>query len=84
MEYSFKDKIKAVLMLIKKPKVFKKILSLGLTGYLIDIGWFNAFERGEPIGKNLEPLPWVTYSFIFFIKERLDKNLTIFEFGSGN
>jgi hypothetical protein len=31
-----------------------------------------------------QPLPWVTYSFIDFIKPRLNQELRVFEYGSGN
>ena len=84
MAFTFREKIKTLLILIKEPKVLTKLLSLRLFGYLIDVGWFNAFTIGEPVDKNLEPLPWLTYSFIDFITERLSKEFNVFEFGSGN
>ena len=31
-----------------------------------------------------EALPWVTYSFIDFIKDRLNKQQRVFEYGSGS
>ena len=37
-----------------------------------------------PIDKDSNPIPWVTYSFIDFISERLNTNMDIFEYGSGN
>ncbi len=84
MEYTFKEKVKAILQLLVEPKVLVKLLSLRLTGYLADVGWFNAFKSGKPVGNNFEPLPWFTYSFIDFLTERLNNKLNIFEFGSGN
>jgi len=84
VEYTFREKIKTFLILIKEPKVLSKLLSMRLSGYLIDVGWFSAFKIGEPVDKNLEPLPWLTYSFIDFIIERLRNEFNIFEFGSGN
>ncbi|MCH9030241.1 MAG: FkbM family methyltransferase [Bacteroidetes bacterium] len=84
MEYTFREKLKTILILIKEPKVLSKLLSLRLSGYLMDVGWFSAFKIGEPVDKNFEPLPWLTYSFIDFITERLSKKLNVFEFGSGN
>lgn len=84
MEYTFKEKVKAILQLLVEPKVLVKLLSLRLTGYLVDVGWFNAFKSGKPVGNNFEPLPWFTYSFIDFLTERLNNKLNIFEFGSGN
>ena len=84
MAFTFREKLKTLLILIKEPKVLAKLLSLRLFGYLIDVGWFSAFKIGEPVDKNFEPLPWLTYSFIDFITERLSKEFNVFEFGSGN
>ncbi len=84
MAFTFREKLKTLLILIKEPKVLAKLLSLRLFGYLIDVGWFSAFKIGEPVDKNFEPLPWLTYSFIDLITERLSKEFNVFEFGSGN
>lgn len=62
----------------------KSLLSFGVKGYLAEIGWFNSFETKSSVDENGDPIPWVTYSFIDFIKERIHKDLKIFEFGSGN
>lgn len=60
------------------------LLSMGFKGYLADQGWFNAFKTKSSIDLNGQPIPWVTYSFIDFIKERINKGHDILEFGSGN
>ncbi len=73
-----------LLILIKEPKVLSKLLSLRLSGYLMDVGWFSEFKTGEPVDKNFEPLPWLTYPFIDFIIERLSKEFSVFEIGNGN
>lgn len=70
--------------LIANPKRLKALLSYGHKGYLADIGWFKAFDSRQAVDGNGSPLPWVTYPFIDFIKDRLTPNLSIFEFGSGN
>ncbi|MGB4774136.1 MAG: FkbM family methyltransferase [Daejeonella sp.] len=62
----------------------RSVLSFGVKGYLAEIGWFKAFDTKSPVDKNGDPIPWVTYSFIDFIKERLTKQHHVFEFGSGN
>jgi hypothetical protein len=62
----------------------KKVLSFGTKGYLVDIGWFNSFNAKMPVDEYDEPIPWVTYSFIDFIKNRIKLSHRIFEFGSGN
>ena len=60
------------------------LLSFNHKGYLWDIGWFKCFDTKAPVDGDGDPIPWVTYSFIDFIKDRLKKHHTIFEFGSGN
>ena len=66
------------------PARIKTLLSFGLKGYLSEIGWFKSFESKSPLGLHSEPIPWVTYSFIDFIADRINKEHTVFEFGSGN
>ncbi len=74
----------ALATLIGKPKRLKALLSYGHKGYLASIGWFTAFDHHQAVDADNQPIPWVTYSFIDFIKDRLDKELSIFEYGSGN
>lgn len=78
------SKISALFSLISKPKRLIALLSHGHQGYLHTIGWFKAFETQQAVDGNGNPIPWVTYSFIDFIKPRLNKTLNIFEYGSGN
>ena len=66
------------------PARIRTLLSFGVKGYLAEIGWFKAFQTRSAVNKNAEPIPWVTYSFIDFIAERIKKEHTVFEFGSGN
>jgi hypothetical protein len=78
------SKFSSLLQVLSNPKRLKSILSFNHKGYLNDIGWFKAFESHSPVDGDSNPIPWVTYSFIDFIKERLRKQHTVFEFGSGN
>lgn len=70
--------------LVEKPARLKALLSFGHKGYLNSIGWFIAFDEKQAVDANGEPLPWVTYSFIDFIRDRITKKLNIFEYGSGS
>lgn len=76
--------LKALITLLSKPKRLNALLSFGHKGYLASIGWFTAFDKQQAVDGSGNPLPWVTYSFIDFIKTRLNKNLSVFEYGSGN
>lgn len=78
------SKLKALMTLISKPNRLKAILSLGHKGYLHDIGWFNAYDKKQSVDGQGKAIPWVTYSFIDFIKDRITKDQHIFEYGSGN
>jgi hypothetical protein len=78
------NKLEALTTLISKPDRLKALLSFGHKGYLSSIGWFRAFDNKQAVDANGEELPWVTYSFIDFIKERLHKDLSVFEYGSGS
>jgi len=78
------NKISSVLQVLTSPRRLKSLLSFNHKGYLNDIGWFKGFDSKSPVDGDGDPIPWVTYSFIDFIKGRLNKQLTIFEFGSGN
>lgn len=64
--------------------VIRILLSQLHSGYLLDNGWFKSFKNKTSVDKNGNPIPWVTYPFIDFIYERLNKEIDIFEFGSGN
>ncbi|PTQ95873.1 hypothetical protein C8P68_105384 [Mucilaginibacter yixingensis] len=76
--------LSVLLQLLAKPKGLASLLSFRKKGYLKDIGWFNAFDEQKPIDAFGQPIPWVTYSFIDFIKDRIKKEHQVFEFGSGN
>lgn len=76
--------LSALINILKQPARLRSLLSFNEKGYLHSIGWFNAFDSKSPVDVNNNPLPWVTYSFIDFIKDRLKPEHAVFEFGSGN
>jgi hypothetical protein len=78
------SKIKLLYQAFFSPKRLKALISYNEKGYLKEIGWFNAFDTQTPLDGDNNPIPWVTYSFIDFIEERLNKQHAIFEFGSGS
>jgi len=47
-------------------------------------GWFHSLEKMMPIDKDGQPIPWFNYSAISFLDSRIDSDLNIFEYGSGN
>ncbi|WP_337873064.1 hypothetical protein [Ignavibacterium sp.] len=84
MALTLKQKISSVGYLLTHPKALQMILSMKEFGYLSDEGWFSSLNSGESVDKFGEPIPWFTYPAIDFLKERLNKNMTVFEYGSGS
>jgi hypothetical protein len=76
--------LKKIMNVVSQPKLFKQLLSMATSGYLNEIGWIESFNKQLPVDKESKPLLWVTYGFIDFISDKLNKNMDIFEYGSGN
>ena len=72
------------LISILADKEEKILIALKKEGYLYDIGWMQSMLTGKIVDRQNKPLPWLTYPFIEFIDNRLNSNLDVFEFGSGN
>jgi len=51
--------------------------------YLEHIGWVESAVMGRPVDGNGDPLPWYTYPCSTFLKRRVNKQMHVFEFGSG-
>lgn len=84
MALTLKEKVKTIFSLLFEPKVFSALVSLRAWGYLLDMGWFNSFKNKKPLNKYGNPIPWFTYPAVEFLSERLNGNMIVFEFGSGN
>ncbi|WP_146113735.1 FkbM family methyltransferase [Sphingobacterium gobiense] len=67
-----------------KPRILRGLLSLSVKGYFVQKGWLNAYLTKQAISADGEPIPWLTYSFLDFLDGRLNKALSLFEYGSGN
>ena len=72
--------------------VWSLIRYLNLGGLLLQIhpkshlkkrGWFRSFSIKRSVNKDGVPIPWWSYGVIDFVEERLTKNMSILEFGSG-
>ena len=47
-------------------------------------GWYESFFQGKPTDRSGNPLPWYTYSAIAFLGSRINRDMHVFEYGSGN
>ena len=61
---------------------FKKLI-VRKESYLHTTGWIESLRRGYPCDAEGAEVPWMNYPVVNFLKERLHKDLTLFEFGSG-
>lgn len=80
-------------MSINKKKNFKNLtnttlvkglLSLATKGYFEEKGWNISYIKKQSLDADGSPIPWLTYSFLDFLKGRLNSEMTLFEYGSGN
>jgi hypothetical protein len=51
--------------------------------YLVKTGLLHTYKMGFPCKPDGSPLPWMNYSVISFLESRLNKELALFEYGSG-
>ena len=76
--------LKKIKLLFSPPNVLVKLIQLRWRGMLYEEGWFEAACYYKSVNKNLEPIPWWSYSFNDFFLPFLNKELVFFEYGSGN
>jgi hypothetical protein len=57
---------------------------LAFRHYFQEIGWFQSLATGLPVDHDGNPLPWFTYPAIAFLNKKVQSNMTVFEYGSGN
>ncbi len=62
--------------------VFKKLV-LNKESYLHSTGWVQNLRKSHPCSKTGLDIPWMNYPVINFMENRLQKDFSLFEFGSG-
>ena len=60
-----------------------KILIRNKKSYLHSSGWMLSLAEGRPMDLQENAIPWMNFNVIELLDQRLDKDLTLFEFGSG-
>lgn len=66
-------------------KLEKAILAFNRDGlYLEETGWLKSKSEDKICDKEGNPIPWMTYSIIPILEERLTKDMKVLEYGSGN
>jgi len=70
-------------LILKNPHIVRELISFIEYGYFVETGWIKSYQS-TPQDASGNPLPWVTLPFIHFINDRLTKEMTVFEYGSGS
>ena len=52
-------------------------------GFLKESGWIQSRLQKASMDANGEAIPWMTYSMIYLLMEKLEENMKIFEYGAG-
>ncbi len=62
----------------------KLLLCRNLQPYFDEVGWIKSAEKGLPVDRDGNCLPWFTYPAISFLNGKIQSDMTVFEYGSGN
>lgn len=57
-------------------------ISFRARGFLREKGWFESYRAKMPLQFG-QPVPFYTYAAIEFLEPRIDRSLSVFEYGSG-
>ena len=52
--------------------------------YLEKIGWIRSIQDNACVDSDGNPIPWISYPAYHFLEQRLPRELTVFEYGTGN
>jgi len=61
---------------------YKKLI-LNRSSYLHSTGWVKSLMVGHPCRKDGLEIPWMNYSIVNFLENKLQDHFRLFEFGSG-
>jgi hypothetical protein len=66
--------------------VINKIMSLIFSkrSFLRKSGYIKSVALRRPCKADGSPIPWMNYNMVTFLEQRLTKDLSLFEYGSGN
>ena len=69
------------------PRVFAYLkgqrLLLNRRSYLVENGLLRTYAAGYPCRRDGSPIPWMNYSVIALLEQRLKPDMALFEYGSG-
>lgn len=60
-----------------------KVLIRNKRSYLYSTGWMQSLAQGKPVDISQNAIPWMNFNIVELLDQRLNKSLSLFEFGSG-
>lgn len=78
-----KNIMKAPIVFLLKLLDIYSLYSLRTTGPLKEDGWFRSFREAASVDAEGNPVPWITYPAIEFLKNRIRAEMSVFEYGCG-
>lgn len=75
--------IKPPLMALLKRLDLYSLFMLRQAGPLREDGWFRSFREKAPVDAAGNPLPWITYPALEFLRHRVLGDMSVFEYGCG-
>ena len=76
---------RVIISIIEKSHIGIKYLNLYRFKYhLAEIGWLKSCEKGLPVDVDEKPLPWYTYAAIKYLSMKVNPDMRVFEYGTGN
>jgi hypothetical protein len=73
---------KPVAFLLQKMDLLS-LYSLKRTGPLKEDGWLRSFREDACVDEEGNPVPWLTYPAVEFLKKRINREMSVFEYGCG-
>lgn len=71
-----------IISLLKKMDLYSSYL-LRTASPMQEDGWFRSFKEQSSVDATGSPVPWITYPAYEFLRRRIDKEMSVFEFGCG-
>ncbi|WP_418301563.1 hypothetical protein [Lysinibacillus fusiformis] len=65
-------------------ELFEQLKLFRENEYLKQVGYYHSLVINASVDYEGNPIPWISYPLFFFIKERIQSDFKVFEWGSGN
>ena len=63
-------------------KAYKRLIK-NQYSYLHSTGWLRSLEESQPVDETGRPVPWMNYTVVEILRDRLTSDMRLFEYGSG-